>query len=284
MAALLALVLLAPGVDRQWSAKHGVGMWVPQQWKVVARDQGDRALVVEGPKLGPGVPRAVLWDGGSADRVSLDAFAGKVVAEVAKRPGWQIVVQARKRIGPFPCVRVGIRFAQGEARGRARFTVALLGGGFYVLELSAAASHFPGTTFDRIEQSLAVRWSEIELERGLVVEVPAGWQSQKDGGALRLTGPRLGGARYPMVIVEHQPAGLTRPPTARPGPAIEFLGAKREAVQDERKLEGHKARLVLVHAHGWTGAVMLPLELWDDLFPVAEAILAGARVPKKEKR
>ena len=264
----LLVLLLAPATPKQWSSKHGVGVWIPKQWQIVARDQGDRAFVVKGPKLGPGVPRAVLWNAGPA---ALDQVAKAVAAKVERRPGWRIITQVRKRIGPFPCVRMGIRFSVADgAKGRARVTVALLGHRAYVLELSAAAAHFPGATFDRIEQSLEVRWSEHKLG-ALTIKAPAGWA--RDGERLVL--PPAG-----MIGFEKEPE-LRATPKTKPGPIVSFLGQRRETVVAERGRGEERARLLLVHADGWTAAVILPVALWDDLFPVAQAILKTTRVPKR---
>jgi hypothetical protein len=265
--ALSLVLLLAPAAPKQWSKEHGVGVWIPKQWRIVARDQGDRAFVVEGPKLGPGVPRAVLWNAGPA---ALDQVAKAVAAKVERRSGWKIVTRARKRIGPFPCVRLGIRFVEDGAKGRARITVALLGHRAYVLELSAAAAHFPGATFDRIEQSLEVRWTEHKLG-ALTVKAPAGWE--RDG--TRLVLPPAG-----MIGFENEPE-LRAPPGTKPGPKVTFLGKRRETVVAEKGEGDERARLLLVHADGWTAAVILPVMLWDDLLPVVEAILETAALPRK---
>jgi len=269
---LLALFFLLAPVDKQWSSKHGVGVWIPKEWKIVARDEGDRAFVVEGPKLGPGVPRAVLWNAGAAD---LQQVAQAVAKKIAARPGWEIIVQARKRIGPFPCVRMGIRFVEDGAKGRARITVAFLGARCYVLELSAAAAHFPGTTFDRIEQSLEIPWKEQKLPGGLTFKAPAGWKAVRDANAMQMVGPHLA-----LVIVQRDPDGLDPPPSAKPGVKITFLGGRRETLGEEREFEEEKFRLLLVHVDGWTAAVRMPVAVWKDLFPVAEAILKTARVVK----
>jgi hypothetical protein len=268
MLTLSLLVLLAPASPKQWSAKHEVGVWIPKQWRIVARDQGDRAFVVEGPKLGPGVPRGVLWNAGPA---ALDEVARAVAAKIERRSGWKIVARVRKRIGPHPCVRMGIRFLEDGAKGRARVTVALLGHRVYVLELSAAAAHFPGATFDRIEQSLEVRWSEHALGE-LTVKAPAGW---------KLDGARLFLPPAAMVGFEKEPE-LRAPPDAKPGPKVSFLGGRRETVVAEKGEKEERARLLLVHAEGWTAAVILPVALWDDLFPVAEAILETAGSKKRQ--
>lgn len=264
----LLVLLLAPAAPKEWSARHGVGIWIPKQWKVVARDQGDRAFVFEGPKLGPGVPRAVLWNAGPA---VLSQVAKAVARKIERRPGWTIVARAKKRIGPFPCVRLGIRFVEDGAKGRARVTVALLGHRAYVLELSAAAAHFPGATFDRIEQSLEVRWSEHEVG-ALSVKSPAGWA--RDGERLVL--PPAG-----MIGFEREPE-LRAPPGAKPGPRVTFLGGRRTTLVAEKGQGEERARLLLVHADGWTAAVILPVALWDDLFPVVEAILKTAGVKERK--
>lgn len=269
MASLSLLVLvLAPAAPKHWSAKHGVGIWIPKQWKIVARDQGERAFVVEGPKLGPGVPRAVLWNAGPAQ---LGRVAKTVAAKIGRRPGWTIVTQVRKRIGPFPCVRMGIRFLEDGAKGRARVTVALLGHRAYVLELSAAAAHFPGATFDRIEQSLEVRWNEHKVG-ALFVRAPAGWTREGE----RLVLPPAG-----MIGFEKEPE-LRAPPGAKPGPKVSFLGGRCATVVAEKGQGEERARLLLVHAEGWTAAVIFPVALWDDLFPVAEAILRTAGVQARK--
>jgi hypothetical protein len=210
----------------------------------------------------------VLWNAGPA---ALDQVAKAVAAKIGRRPGWTIVTQVRKRIGPFPCVRMGIRFSVADgARGRARVTVALLGRNAFVLELSAAAAHFPGATFDRIEQSLEVRWSEHELG-GLTVKAPAGWA--RDGARLVLP---PGG----MVGFEKEPE-LRAPEKTKPGPKLSFLGQRRETVVAEKGEGEERARLLLVHADGWTAAIILPVALWDDLFPVTEAILKTAGIEKQ---
>ena len=270
MSALLPLLLLLAPADKQWSKKHGVGVWIPKEWTVVARDQGDRALVFEGPKLGPSVPHAVLWNAGVGD---LEQVAQAVAKKIAARSGWQIVARVRKRIGPFPCVRIGIRFVEDGAKGRARVTVALLGATCYVLELSAAASHFPGRTFDRIEQSLEVPWKEQKLPGGLTFKAPAGWRAVREANAMQMVGPHLA-----LVILQRDRDGLDPPPAAKPGPKISFLGRRRATLREEREFSGEKVRLLLVHADGWTGAVRMPVSAWEDLFPVAEAILKTARV------
>ena len=42
-------------------------------------------------------------------------------------------------------------------------------------------------------------------------------------------------------------------------------------------------RMLLVHADGWTGAVMIPVAKWDQAFPAVKEILKRARPPEKPK-
>jgi len=272
MAALLLLVLLAP-VQRQWSERHGVGVWFPSSWTVVARDQGARAFVVEGPRLGPGTPRAVLWNGGPATDETLGEFARKL-AERVRGLGHTITAEARKSIGPFPCIRVGTKFTSEGAKGRGRFTVALLGGSYYVLELSAAASHFPGATFDRIEQTLAVKWTK-ETIAGLELKVPRGWRREDD----TLLGPLLGKGKS-MLVLARDEEGLRGPPEAKPGPKVVFLGKPRETLVAHNEKRGLK--MLVVFAEGRRAVAILPAGAWPDLYPVLEAILRTARLPDPE--
>lgn len=277
-AALAALLLLAPGEKAHWSEAHGVGVTLPGTWKIVARDEGDRAFVVDGPQLGPAVPRAVLWAAGDAAPGTLDEKAEALAEQVAKRKGWTVTAKVRKRIGPYPCVRIGMTFQEpGKAKGRARFTVALLGGRYYVLELSAAASHFPAQTFDRIEQSLDVKWGEAVWE-GLSLSAPAGWTATQGGRGGAIEGPRRGEAPT-LVLFKREDAAQGPPPeTARPGPALRFLGEARETLVDEREIGGEPVRMLLFNAGGWTVVVRMPAAAWDDLFPVAEEIVRRAKL------
>lgn len=278
-AALAALLLLAPGEKTHWSEAHGVGITLPGTWKILARDDGDRAFVVDGPQLGPAVPRAVLWRAGDASAGTLDAKADALAAQVAKREGWTLTAKVRKRIGPFPCVRIALAFQEpGKAKGRARFTVALLGGSYYVLELSAAASHFPAKTFDRIEQSLQVKWEDARWESGLILSAPAAWKTTPGGDGGAIEGPRRG-AQPTLVLLRKEDAVQGPPPeTARPGPPLRFLGEARESLVDEREIEGEGQRMLLFHAEGWTVAVRMPVAAWDDFFPMAEEIVRRARL------
>lgn len=277
MAALLALLLFAPGEKLHWSEAHGVGLMLPGTWKIVAHDDGDRAFVVDGPQLGPGVPRAVLWSAGAADRASLEETAVKLAEQIQRR-GWTVTTKVRKSIGPFPCVRMAIAFQEpGKAKGRARFTVALLGDRYFVLELSAAASHFPASVFDRMEQSLQVKWSATNFEGGLRFEVPPGWKvtGGAEGGVVE--GPRRG--QQPTLIFWKREDALARPPPeAKPADAMRFLGKRHKTLVAERELRGEFVRMLAFHDGTWTIVVRMPRAAWDDLFPIAAAIVERAKL------
>jgi len=274
----LCLLLLAPQGAKQWSKAHCVGVWIPPAWKIVERDQGPEAFLVIGPLLGAGIPRMVLTRVGDAQARSLGRVAAELERKVAGRPGWTKTASVRKRIGSFPAVRVGWRFKQGESGGRARFTVAMLGDAYFVLELSAAASHFPGATFDRIEASLEVHWTKRRLLGGLTVETPAGWSFERDSKGGTIRGPRMGLMPAMVGLAREQGAPVV-PPGAKPGPKLSFLGGMGESHDVERKLNGHKMRLRQIHVGNWTAAIILPVDAWDDLYPVTERILRSAKLP-----
>lgn len=278
-ALLLVLCLHAPETRRQWSKGYGVGMWIPETWKVVERDAGKRIFVIDGPRLGAGIPRAVLTFAGGAAGTTLESVAARFEKQVGQRPGWKVMARVRKRIGPFPCVRIGLVLQlKSGAKGRARFTVALLGDRYFVLELSAAASHFPGSTFDQIEKSLTVRWADHDLPGGMTATVPAGWAARVEGARLIVAGPVL---RATVVLVREEDP--QRPPDAKPGSKLRFLGKRRDTLTARKGKGADAERMVWVHADGWTGVAILPASSWEDLFPTAEAILAGLKKKKKKK-
>ena len=62
--ALCLLLVFAAPTKKQWSKAHGIGVTFPNSWTILERDQGKRAFVVGGPKLGAGKPRLVIWNGG----------------------------------------------------------------------------------------------------------------------------------------------------------------------------------------------------------------------------
>ena len=274
MALLLGLILLlGPDTSRRWSKSHAIGVWIPKEWKILSRDEGIKAFVVDGPQLGPGKPRMVLTTAGGTAASTLTEIADRLAAQVAKRPGWQVVARVPKRIGPWPCIRIGIRFLENGAKGRARFTVVSMGDRYYVLELSAASSHFPGATFDRIERSLAVRWRKMKIGEA-EVEVPAGWFAEVQEGLL-VEAPAP--ARCVMFVAK-------RPrieDEGKPGPKVTLLGKRRESTKQERRIGDMTVRRLIVNAEGWNADVMMPVSLWEDYFPVMEEILKRLRAPSK---
>lgn len=280
LAALLVVSLAAPGV--QWSEKHGVGIRLPRTWKVADRDQGDVAFLVKGPRLGKGVPRLVVRRAGPAS-APLDTVADGLLKPVLKRPGWKKTARQRKAVGEngaFPCVRFGLSFRAGDERGRARFTVALLGDAYWVLELSAHASHFPGATYDRIERSLAVRWRDVEVG-GLHARAPPGWTVHDSGPMPVLLGPALGGKRRPVVILSATP--LVEPPGAKAGEKWTWLGAERVARTARREEED----IHLVAAERGSAGLTVPRGIAKDVVPTMRAILKRVelrRDPPEEDR
>ena len=277
-AALLALVLLAPAPKKHWSKAHHVAVWAPNTWTVAA-GKGDRAFVIVGPRLGKGTPQAVLHYAGPAATQTLAQKTKAQADAVRKRPGWSIVAQKRKTLGRYPAYRIGISFVDEGRKGRARLTVVLMGGSFFVLEMNAAASHFPGPTFDAIERSLEIPWAEHKLEIGVTVKAPRGWSFQADGARATIGGPvcgvgapimRLGAGRMPAQILEG----------AKPGPKVTFLGGSRATQLVEREADGLKLRMLHVHHDGLTALAMIPIGVWEDMLPTVSAILASVKPPK----
>lgn len=278
-----ALLLLAPASGKQWSKQHSVGMVVPSGWEILERDKDRRAFVIDGPTLGPGRPRVVLWHVGRVD-APLGDMADVFARKNLQRPGWRQTTKKRVRIGAFPAWRFGYAFTEkGNGKGRARVTVALLGARVFVLEMSAALSYFPSSVYDRMEQSLEVPHVERRLggeERALVLRVPDGWSLAVEGeDAWRVEGPSCGVGRVVLFLSRGTDEG---PALAGPGPAVTFLEKKRATDTAERDLEDDlRIRMLRVRAEGWTAVAMMPLPLWEDLFPVVEQMLAGAKADRK---
>ncbi|MGH7163504.1 MAG: hypothetical protein ACREID_08460 [Planctomycetota bacterium] len=265
---LVPVLVLGGAIHKEWSEKHGVGMSLPNTWRVVERDRGDLVFDIVGPKLGPSNPRARLLRAGGAAGAPLQEIVKRARHDVEGRDGWLITSQARRSVGAFPCVRMGVRFPGG----RGRVTVALLGDAYYVLELSSAASHFPAATFDGMESSLGVAWREDKHPDGLVFKLPPGWSAQPhEEGGLRIEGPRReAGATF--LLLQRDDAGREGD-----GAQVAFLGEKRKSHVEEREVDGVATRRLQVSGGGWTGQVLMPVEAWDDFYPVAEAILGTAR-------
>jgi len=273
VAALLLVLLLAPGEGMEWSEAHGIGIRIPEQWTIKERDREQRAFIVEGPQLGPGIPHLVVWNAGEGAG-TLAGKADAIVADLEKRAGWRVTARVKKRVGPWPAVRLGVRFLDDGRKGQARVTVVRLGDRYVVLEMSAAASHFPAATYDRIESSLDVKWTAQALPGGLRTEVPAGWTAHVEEGRLTVRAPFPAG---PACVLFLEPAGKEAPGEA--GPKVRFLGQARATVQEEREVEGARVRMVRFAAEGWSAVVMMPVDRWEETFPVMEEILGRASRP-----
>jgi len=277
-ASLLLLLLLAPGAKKEWSKTHPVGIRIPSTWKVLERDQGDKLLVVDGPKLGAGIPRAVLWRlPPKADEIGLDAVADEMQKQMRTRAGTRITSVTRKRIGAFPCIRFGI--LMGAKGARARFTVALMGDAFYALELSAAASHFPARTFDQMEQSLEVRWTEQKPVKGLKLKLPPGWKLKvEDEERWSVDAPRLGTGRSVLKVGRGEPPPDWMKRFHTGGPQLKFLGSSRESMLADMETAGQpRVRMLYLKGEGWSVVAMVPAPVWEDLFPTLEAVLETVR-------
>ena len=277
-ASVLVLLLLAPGAKKEWSRVHPVGIRIPSTWKVLERDQGDKLLVVDGPRLGAGIPRAVLWRlPPKVAEADLKTVADALQMQMRSRAGTRITAVTRKRIGAFPCVRFGLLFGSKGARGR--FTVALLGDGFYALELSAAASHFPAKTFDRMEQSLEVRWTMHKPVKGMEVKLPPGWKLESKGEdrwSVEAPGLGVGPSILKVGRGDPPPDWLERFQAA--GPKLAFLGASRKTKRIDMEVDGRpKVRVVHLKAEGWSVVAMIPVPVWEDIFPTMTAVLGSVR-------
>ncbi len=278
MSRLLLLALLAaPEGGRIWSDAHGVGVTLPRTWTVKARDREGTIVEADGPPLGRAIPHLVLRDAGAANGETVMALAKRLADGLAQRPGWRITAMPRTRIGAFPAVRVGISMAVDGTRARARFTVALLGGRYVTLELSAAASHFPGATFDAVEQSLEVKWEERKLPGGVLLHLPPGWMGEGSGEGVRVHAPRIGDAPSLLFLAPDGGKEALPPEGAQPGPKVSMFGKRHPGFVGSREEEGRVLRLCWVHAEGWTGVFIGPESAWEDLFPTAEAILDRLR-------
>jgi len=275
--ALLMLLLAAPDGGRLWSEKHGVGVTLPRTWTVKARDSDGTIVEADGPLLGRAIPHLVLRDAGPANGETVMALAKRLADGLVQRPGWRVTAMPRTTVGAFPAVRVGLSFVANGTKARARFTVVLLGDRYVTLELSAAASNFPGATFDGVEQSLEVKWEERELPRGRRVQLPPGWIGEGSGEGIAVRAPRIGGAPSVLFLTPEADADAKPPEGAVAAGKVAFAGKKRESFEGTREQEGRPLRLRWVHAEGWTGVFVGPEEAWEDLFPTAEAILAGLR-------
>jgi hypothetical protein len=276
---LALLVLLAATSRVQWSETHGIGISVPQGWKVLQRDRGARSFVIEGPVLGEGIPHVEIHRVTAADAGDLATVTSKLLDAVTKRPGWTITARKRKRIGPWPAERVGLAFTKDGIRGRARFTVAWIGSHYFALEMSASAKGFPGGTFDRMEQSLQTRWTKRTVPALGSVEVPAGWTVERDGTSLEIVAPGIG-ATPARLRIGPAPEAPPRTDGTKAGPKLRMLGKKRTTLETKEPIR-EDVRAVLIRAEGWQAVLFLADTSREEVLPVFAEILD--RVRKREK-
>lgn len=268
---VFALLLLAPST-KEWSKAHDLAIDVPRSWTILKRDDGAKAFVLEGPVLGNGKPRLVVWNMGEPGRRSLDDIARSFDEQIRKRAGWKRTAFADHEAGPWKAKRLGYSFTdETGSRGRARVSVILFGGKVFVLEMSGASSGFPGTTFDRVEKSLEARWTKVDLQ-GAKARVPPGWRVLETENGVRAAGPR-------DALVVLQRDGGERPPGVERDGELAFLGENRPVFAVTREMKGEKIRLRWLHHEGWTGVVILPEEAWGEVGPAARAILASLELP-----
>ena len=279
MSAALIIPILLAAPQKLWSEEHGVGMRIPSTWEQAKTSKKGEVFVINGPKLGGVRPRAVLRDLGESPSTLTD-LVGRLSKELLKRPSWTLASITRKSIGPAPCRRLGFFFEVEGDKGRGRVTIVRLGRKVFVLELSAARSHFPATTFDQLEQSLARKAQKIEGPAGLMFEAPPGWEVEARG-VVRLTGPII--ERGPAVmILSHQSVEVLGGIKGKEGPQVLFLEKKRPTVLAEEKIEKFVIRMLHLEADGYEVRIMMPAAAWDDLFPIAAGILKSARLPKEK--
>jgi hypothetical protein len=273
---LALLLLLAPG-NKQWSAAHQLGASIPKTWTILKKDDGARAFVVEGPLLGDGKPRLVIWNMGAPGKRSLKQMADSFDDSLRKRAGWTRTALVDHKVGLWPARRIAYSFQQtGKAKGRARVSVILFGGKIVVIEMSGSARGFPATTFDQIEKSLALKGTEVELADEATAQIPAGWRVLKTDRGIRVVGPQDA-----LVILERDPDAAP-PPDTKPGGKLEFLGAKRVARTATKQMRGEDVQLRWLSHAGWTGAVVCAVKAWEDAGPGARAILASLKLPSTD--
>ena len=271
---LAALLLLAPG-NKQWSKAHKLGVSIPKTWTILERDAGARAFVVEGPLLGNGKPRLVVWNMGAAGSRTLKQMAEKFDSSIRKRSGWRRITMTDHTVGPWRAMRLAYSFQeQGKAKGRARVSVVLFGGAVFVLEMSGAARGFPAATFDQIEKSLEAKWTDVALPAGAKASVPPGWEVLPTEDGFRAAGPRDA-----VVIIQRDDG--TAPEGSKEGGKLEFLGKKRVVRVVTREVRGASVQMRWLHHEGWTGVVIMPVEAWKEVGPGARAILAGLKLPPR---
>ena len=273
----LPLLFAAPA-KKQWSKAHAIGIVVPNSWRIVERDQGQQAFVLQGPKLSGSQPRLVVWNGGGAGDQTLKRIAKKLDEQIRKRSGWTRTAMAAHKVGPWPAVRLGYSFHEkGKPRGRGRVSVVLYGGNVYILEMGAAARGFPAATFDRIERSLEGKGESFTLVEEAKVHVPPGWKAKKTANGLVAEGPRRAVVHLAREFSRDDAEGPPPPPENEIDGTWRFQGASHTKYTATRKVNGIDVRMAWLRHNGWTAVVMMPVAAWDEIGPGAEAILASLK-------
>jgi len=276
----LLLVFAAPS-KKQWSKAHGIGVTFPNSWKILERDKGKRAFVVEGPTLGAGNPRLVIWNGGPLGASTLADIAKGFDQQVSKRPGWTRTAMADHKVGKWKAIRIGYSFQEaGKAKGRARISVILYGGQIYIVEMSAAARGFPAATFDSVERSIEGRHTELKLVESATASAPPGWKAQQTETGMTAVGPH--GAIVHLVREgSRDDAENSPPPQFKPQGKLRFLRARRSAFGGTHQGKDRIMRGAWVRHNGWTAIIIMADSAWDEVVPGAAAILASLKLKKQ---
>ena len=271
-------LLLAAPAKMQWSKAHGIGIVVPNSWKIVERDKGQRAFVVQGPKLSGSQPRLVVWNAGGAGDRPLKRIAKELDEQIRKRSGWTRSAMVDHKVGRWPAMRMGYSFQEKDKpRGRGRVSLVLYGGNVYVLEMGAAARGFPAATFDQVERSLIAKGESFTLVEDATVSVPPGWQAKKTETGIVVQGPRNAVVH---LIREHSRDDAEGPPPP-PGNKLDgtmgFQGKRHPKYTATRKVNGVEVRMAWLRHDGWSAVVMMPVAAWDEIAPGAEALLESLK-------
>jgi len=278
----LPLLLAAP-TRKEWSEAHGVGIVVPNSWTILERDKGQRAFVLQGPKLSGSQPRLVIWRGGGPGDRTLKQTTKKLDAQIRKRTGWTRTAMAAHKVGRWPAIRLGYSFQEdGKPRGRGRVSVVLYGGNVYMLEMGAAARGFPAATFDQIERSLEVKGEAFTLVEDATVQVPPGWQAKRTETGLVAQGPRRAMVR---LIREGSRDNSEQPPPPenKLDGTFGFQGKRHPKYTATRKINDVEVQMAWLRHNGWSAVVMMPVAAWDEIGPGAEALLESLKLKPPAK-
>jgi len=131
------------------------------------------------------------------------------------------------------------------------------------LELTCPGSFFPGSTFDRIEDSLDVAWREAKHPGGLVASLPPGWEAKAAAnGSWEIRGPIEG------LLVELRRA----PPEPEPaqGDSYLFLGKRRRTTVTKEP----PFRTLRIASAEWTVVARLRETIAEDHLATVRALLA----------